>query len=287
MFLHTYHPSPILLTLGPVSIHWYGLCMVAGILAGYLLARASFRKAGLAVEFLERLLAPLLAGGFIGARVYHVLNELPYYAAHPLEIVAVWKGGLAIHGALIGGAAALFWFIVRTDAIAKRAPGFRGSLAPFLLFADMLAPGLALGQAIGRWGNYFNQELYGAPTLLPWGIPIDLASRVPGYEGYLYFHPAFLYESLWLFGVALILFFLLTRWARQEPFIEGCVFFLFLALAGIGRFGVEFLRIDAMPYLFGVRLQQLVSALSVALGIFGMLWVRRQRNLPSAATGTQ
>ena len=151
----------------------------------------------------------------------------------------------------------------------------------------MLAPGLALGQAIGRWGNYFNQELYGAPTLLPWGIPIDLASRVPGYEGYLYFHPAFLYESLWLFGVALILFFLLTRWARQEPFIEGCVFFLFLALAGIGRFGVEFLRIDAMPYLFGVRLQQLVSALSVALGIFGMLWVRRQRNLPSAAAGTQ
>ena len=107
------------------------------------------------------------------------------------------------------------------------------------------------------------------------------------YGGYLYFHPAFLYESLWLFGVALILFFLLTRWARREPFIEGRVFFLFLALGGIGRFGIEFLRIDAMPYLFGVRLQQLVSALIFALWIFGMLWVRRKRNLPSAATGTQ
>lgn len=282
MFLHTFYPSPILVTLGPVSVHWYGLFMAAGILAGYVVARKAFRAGHLPEDLLDRLLAPVLIGGFVGARLYHVLNEFSYYAAHPAAIVAVWKGGLAIHGALIGGGLALWWFITRQGNSITVPPRddsslrLHGHLVTWLLVIDLLVPSLALGQAVGRWGNYFNQELYGLPTSQPWGIPIDAINRMPGYEGSLYFHPVFIYESLWLGLVALALLCTLKFLVRQERHIAGSVFSLYLVLAGLGRFYVESLRIDAMPLLFGMRLQQLVSGVLIFFGVIGLVWLRHK-----------
>ncbi len=316
MFLHTYLPSPILISFGPFSVHWYGLFMFAGIAAGYAIARRNFSRAHLTVALLNDLFTSLVLGGFVGARLYHVVNEFGYYWSHTLEIFAVWRGGLAIHGALLAGVIVI-WFFIRKhndvcnnvihdsqregyklqDTITRKNPVTniqRPSLfliPCFLFLADLLAPSVALGQAIGRWGNYFRQELYGLPTSLPWGIPIDAANRLPDYTQYVYYHPVFLYESVWLIVIFLVLLFIVRRqWRPSQPSLAkgrisvsppyeggaregvsfGRIFFLYLILAGLGRFFIEFLRIDPMPFIYGIRLQQLVSVVLIMIGIAGL-----------------
>jgi len=333
MFLHTFHPSPVLAAFGPLAIHWYGLLLVVGGVAAYLVSRKLFAKAGVALALLDELLFPLIVAGFVGARAYHVVNEWWYYWQRPLEVFAVWRGGLAIHGALIGGLVALVWFIRNNPKVVTG----RDLSLQFLYLADLLAPGFALGQAIGRWGNYFNQELYGLPTGVSWGIPIELLKRVAGFEQYNFFHPTFLYESAWLFVVFIILFGLLryrlrppqflgvhwtpvasrplqiaregtierylplTRFAQararrgeakarrakgeREGVSPGRVFFLYLILAGLGRFVMEFFRIDAMPLVAGIRLQQLVSALLVVMGMCGWWWINQRLKNPKIVLG--
>ncbi len=316
MFLHSYIPSPIIFSLGPFSVHWYGLFMLAGIAAGYAIARRNFSRAHLPVTVLNDLFTYLVLGGFVGARLYHVVNELPLYWEHPLWVFAVWRGGLAIHGALLVGVIVI-WFFIRKhndlcnnvihdsqregyklhDTITRKNPVSniqRPSLflvSCFLFLADLLAPSVALGQAIGRWGNYFRQELYGLPTDLPWGIPIDAANRLPDYTQYEYFHPVFLYESVWLIVIFLVLLSVVRhQWRPSPPSLSkegalvsppyeggaregvsfGRIFFLYLILAGTGRFFIEFLRIDPMPLIFGIRLQQLVSIVIIIIGIAGL-----------------
>ena len=153
-----------------------------------------------------------------------------WYLTHPLDMLNIRNGGLGIPGAVIGGGLAL-WIFCRRKKIS------------FLTWADILAPGVALAQAIGRWGNFFNQELYGKPTNLPWKLYIDPLHRVPGYENNEYFHPLFLYESLWnLLNMALLL------WAsrRFEKWLKpGDIFLAYMIMYAIGRFGLEFLRLDA------------------------------------------
>lgn len=261
MWLHFWHPQSIFLTLGGLTIHWYGVTLALGALAGLLLLRrlGSARLAGEASRqrgFRDNDLGDLflwaLVGGFVGGRLYHVLNELGYYVAHPAQIFMVWQGGLGIHGALLSGLTVLILFARR-----RRLDTWK--------LLDVVTPAVALGQVIGRWGNYFNQELFGRPTSLPWGIPIDPALRPSQYAMAEFFHPTFLYESL---GNLVILFLLLWI-GRHKQWPTGTValaYFIFYALL---RILTESLRVDQTPIFAGVRLPILVSGVMIlTAGIF-------------------
>ncbi|MBI3956467.1 MAG: prolipoprotein diacylglyceryl transferase [Candidatus Kerfeldbacteria bacterium] len=261
--LHTFHPSPLLATVGPFVIRWYGLTLALGALAGFLTLRQLGRKIGWTPDAVTVLFVSLLAAGVLGARLYHVLNEPAYYAAHPLDILQVWRGGLAIHGGLIAGVLTLVLFSRRWQT-------------RLLRLTDIVVPAVAIGQAIGRWGNYFNQELFGQATGLPWGIPIDPANRPPGFETVEFFHPTFLYESLWLVAV-----FLFLRLLHRRRAAAGAVTFAYLGLAALGRLGTELLRIDDTPLLLGIRLPLLVSGTLMIVGLAGLWYcVRRSPGKP-------
>lgn len=243
--------NPIALEIGPFIIRWYGITAALGVVAGYLYFRAISRRLKINSSIVEHIFSALVFFGLIGARLYHVVNEPTFYLANPILILAIWRGGLAIHGGVIAGAFALLYFAKKYNT-------------PFLKLADCLTPALMLGQAFGRWGNFFNQELFGAPTSLPWGIPIDIAHRPTGLENFSHFHPAFLYEFIWsVIAVALI-----TLWiAKKPPQKNGAIFGASLALWGLGRFLVELIRIDTVPIIFGFRLPLAVSAVIIILGL--------------------
>lgn len=287
MFLHTFHPQPILAHLGPLTIHWYGLFLSLAALAGYVVFQWIGRRYGFKPSQLEVLFFWTILFGIIGARLYHVSNEWSYYAAHLKEILSVWNGGLAIHGGLVAGLLVFAFYARRT----KRS---------FWLLADIAAPAVALGQAIGRWGNYFNQELFGKPTNLPWGIPIDTLNRPIEYSSFSYFHPTFLYESLGSLIVFLLLLALhRTRLRRSvnapsvttqhQPSKEshmkfiatggaGFIILVYFILESLLRHGTELLRVDRVPVVFGVRLPLLVSlAIAVASAIALLIKFKRQK----------
>lgn len=259
MVLQTFHPSSVLFTVGGFPIRWYAVLMAAAVAAAWFVARRTTRDR-LSTDQLADLGFWVVLFGFIGARLYHVLNEPAYYWAHPLEIAAVWNGGLAIHGAFLGGALAA-WVWARRRNVA------------LLWILDRIAPGVALGQAIGRWGNYFNQELFGHPTALPWGIPIDPNQRPPGFERFEYFHPTFLYESLGDLLLFSALWYLGRRWAKRR---DGALTLVFLAGTAAVRLATEFLRIDRVPILFGVRLPLLASG-AILLSALVLLLTRHAR----------
>ncbi|MGE5222705.1 MAG: prolipoprotein diacylglyceryl transferase, partial [Omnitrophica WOR_2 bacterium] len=208
-------------------------------LAAYIAEREA-RRRGLNGDLVWDGLIWVLVGGILGARIWHILTPPPsmvaqgittlYYLSHPLDAIAIWKGGLGIPGAVIGGIIALFFFTRRNKL-------------NFATWVDIAAPALALGQSIGRWGNFFNQELYGAPTNLPWGIYIDPAHRLPGYENVSRYHPTFLYESIWNLLNMFFLLWIARRFAdRLKP---GDVFLTYLIVYPVGRFFLEFLRLDS------------------------------------------
>ena len=257
-FLHSFQPSPILWHIESVNIHWYGLCLVLGMLAALLVASILARYYKISKDTVFDLAFWLISGGLIGARLYEVLLELPYYIAHPWQIPAVWQGGLAIHGAIIAGIL-IIWLFSRRRKI------------NFLKYSALLVPGLALGQAIGRWGNYFNQELFGRPTNLPWGIPININYRPATYITSGYFHPTFLYESLGCFLIFLILLFF-NLWAIKRNKLSRRFYVwslgLYMILYSILRFSLEFIKIDTTPYIFGMRWPQIISLIIMAAAIF-------------------
>lgn len=263
LFLHTFHPSPLIATIGPFVLRWYGVTLAIGALLGFFTIRFLVKRSGWSSDAALMLFFVTLVVGFIGARLYHVLNEPAYYWERPAEIIQVWHGGLAIHGGLLFGVLALWWFARRWHV-------------PLLRLTDFFAPAIAIGQSVGRWGNYFNQELFGRPTTLSWGIPIDPANRPSGFETIEYFHPTFLYESLWELGVFLLLLFVLTR----PQVRQGIATFAYLGLAALGRMATESLRIDATPIVFGVRLPLLVSGMLVVVAILGLWYCSKRFNGP-------
>lgn len=271
-FLHTFHPQPILISFGPVNIYWYGLFMVLAILTAIYVTLKLTGYNNIKKEIIIDLVFWLIIFGLIGARIYHIFLESPYYLANPLAILKVWQGGLAIHGAIIGGLIAILYF-------AKK---YKHN---FWQITALIAPGLVLAQAIGRWGNYFNQELFGYPTDLPWGIPIDLTHRPWQYLNYEYFHPAFLYESignLLIFIILIYLYFnkrVTTRLPDGQGYELRVMSYLFL-YSGL-RFFTEFIRIDATPAIFGLRFPQLLSLLIIllSLGFFTyIIWRKINQN---------
>jgi len=220
----------VLFELGPFALRYYGLFLALGIaLATWLTARELERKGYEGVLALDSLIfvVPL---GFLGARVYHVVTDYELYDDDPLPgVFEVWNGGLGIYGAVIGGFVGILIF-ARVRGISP------------LVLADAAAPGLVLAQAIGRWGNYFNQELFGHPSDLPWAIEIAPTNRPAGYSDASSFHPTFLYESMWDILVCLILLFVARRFASGLK--NGDIALLYVSLYSVGRFFVETLRID-------------------------------------------
>ena len=244
-------PQRVLLDLGVVQIFWYSVLVVFGIVVAYSVVRRLYLRDNESDKDISDLSFYLIVCGLIGARLWHVfVFQWGYYASRPSEILKIWEGGIAIQGAIIAGLLCIVFFAHRK----KISLGY---------FTDIIAVGLALGQAIGRWGNFFNQELYGRPTDLPWGIFIEPVNRVPGFESFTHFHPVFFYESV-LNALLFLSLFLLIRIKRPEGFVAS----VYLMGYGIIRFLVDFVRIDPMPTALGLRSSQWISLAFVAAGLF-------------------
>jgi phosphatidylglycerol---prolipoprotein diacylglyceryl transferase len=259
-------PGAIALELGPLVIRWYGVLMAVAILVGLWLGHRQARREGLPADQFLALAQWAVLAGLAGARLYEVAFAWDYYGRFPWKILAVWEGGLAIHGGLIAGPAVAIWLAYRWRL-------------PALRILDIGAPSLVLGQAIGRWGNFFNEEAFGRPTDLPWKLYISPPHRPPGYEAYEHFHPTFLYESLWDFAV----FVALVSWLRPRLGAwPGALFFAYVGLYSVGRFAIEGLRLDSF-WLGSFRVAQLASLLGIVIALIGIAWARRRRVPPLAA----
>lgn len=269
-------PGPLLFQLGPFSLRWYGLLIALAVLLGLILATHLGRRRGIDPALITDLLPFLVLCAVVGARAYYVSFEWRQYQLNWLDALAVWRGGIAIHGALIGGTLAVIFYA-------------RWRRIPFWTLLDVLVPSVALGQAIGRWGNFFNSEAFGLPTDLPWKLTIPLASRPVEFLDRSSFHPTFLYESLWNLGVLVLLLVLFQRGQQgriQLP--SGALSCVYLLSYSTGRLWIEGLRIDPLclagtpPFCEGgLRMAQLVSLLLIALGGLGLYWLYgRQRPLP-------
>ncbi len=247
--------------IGPLHITYYGIILMTGALAAAFLAAYEARRRKLDTEIVWDALLWVLIGGIVGARIWHILTPPPsmqamgittaYYLTHPIDMINTTKGGLGIPGAVIGGALALYWFTRRRKL-------------SFPVWADIAAPTVALGQAIGRWGNFVNQEVYGPPTNLPWGIYIEREGQK--------MHPLFLYESLWnLFNMALILFL-----GRRYPdrLKDGDLFLVYLIGYPLGRFLLEFLRLDSAQ-ISGINANQTVMAIVAVCAAALLIWRHR------------
>ncbi|HNX10592.1 MAG TPA: prolipoprotein diacylglyceryl transferase [bacterium] len=258
-FLHTFHPQRIALLLGPITIYWYGLIMVLAMLLALLVAVRLAKKYQIKSERVLDLSFWLIIFGLLGARLYDVLLNLSYYLQYPGKILAVWEGGLAIHGAIIAG---LITVVVWT----KKQNTW--------LWLAIITPALALGQAIGRFGNYFNQELFGRPTNLPWGIPIDLINRPNQFISYEFFQPTFLYESLGCLLIFILLILLHRRFSGKTH-QNQLIVLLYLCLYSVLRFVLEFWRTDDTPTIGIWRWPQIISLLIIIFASLSYYLIRR------------
>ncbi len=285
--------DPILVSFGPLVIRWYGLLIVGGALAAAYVASIEARRKGENPDHAWNVLIWALILGILGARVYHVLSspagnsrgfeyyffEQPFTTLNLFGVaipfptaLMIWEGGIGIFGGILGGILAIYIYTRRNHL-------------NFWRWLDNVAPGMLLAQAIGRWGNYFNQELYGPPTRLPWGITItNVNQRIPPYDDLsLYpldttFHPVFLYESVWNLLGFIILMWLARKLAHK--LLDGDMLSLYLIWYPVGRILVESLRPDAWT-LGGLPTAQIVSLVLILVGI-GLMVLRRRR--PELAT---
>ena len=271
-------PGPELLQLGPFVLRWYGLLIALAVLIGLNLSSWLAKQRQLEQGLISDLLPILVLSAVIGARIYYVAFEWRNYATAPLKALAIWEGGIAIHGALIAGTLAVIGFC-------------RWRRQSFWTVLDVLVPSVALGQAIGRWGNFFNSEAFGVPTDLPWkllikNVPLTVQRLFPDAQ---FFHPTFLYESIWNLGVfaLLILLFLQGRkGAIKLP--AGTLSCVYLLTYSLGRLWIEGLRIDPLclgglpPFCEGgLRMAQVMSLCLMLLAAAGLWWLYgRQRELP-------
>jgi phosphatidylglycerol:prolipoprotein diacylglycerol transferase len=244
------------------------MSLTAGIFAAALLIAYRAKRAGQDPDHLWNGLIWVVLAGVVGARIYHVLTPSPStglsvaeYIKDPINFIAIWRPGLGVPGALIGGGLAAFFYA-------------RKAGMDFWVWADLIVPGVALGQAIGRWGNFFNQELYGKPTDLPWAVTIRPENRVPGYEEYSHFHPMFLYEMLMNLAILGGLMWIERRF--QERLRTGDLFGLYFVLYFTGRFFLEFLKLDAPEFGSGFTIAQ---ALAVVVVIAGLVFLYARHRL--------
>ncbi len=285
-------------SLGPVQIHWYGIIMGTAALLGLYLATREAKRQEIDPDLLLDMMIWVLPSAIVGARLYYVMFEWEYYMIHPEDIIAVWKGGLAIHGGLIGAFIAGYLFVLKHNL-------------SFLKMADIVAPSIILGQAIGRWGNFINQEAHGGEVsrvfLENLHLPNWLIEQMNIHGAY--YHPTFLYESIWnLAG------FLLLIGLRKVNVKRGDIFFTYLIWYSLGRFFIEGLRTDSLAFegaewlrqilqalwlpmdvLFepglltggNIRIAQLISLVGVILGLVLIIWSRLDKSAKEKAGESQ
>ncbi|MGW7594575.1 prolipoprotein diacylglyceryl transferase [Streptomyces rubiginosohelvolus] len=258
-----YLPSPAqgVVHLGPLPLRAYAFCITLGIFVAVWLTRRRWAARGRDRHEVDDIAIWAVPFGIVGGRMYHVITSPDAYfgeGGDPWKALRIWEGGLGIWGAVALGALGA-WI------------GCRRREVSLLDFADAVAPGLALAQAVGRWGNWFNQELYGRPTTLPWGLKIDPAHRPETSPDIATYHPTFLYESLWNIGVALLLIWAGRRFAMKR----GQTFALYAAAYTVGRFWIEYLRIDEAHTFAGLRLNDWTSIAVFSVAV--VLLVRSTR----------
>ena len=258
--------------LGPITIHYYGIIITLGILIAMVIVSREAARRDKTLDFLIDAIPWIFLGGVVGARLWHILTPpqsmvnhgitTRYYLTHLLEAVAIWKGGAGIFGAVIGGTIALSIFA-------------RKKRETVSIWLDIIAPGLALAQAVGRLGNFINQEVYGLPSDLPWAITIDPMNRLPGYELVESYHPLFLYEAIW--SVLNMAFLLWVGRKYQDRIKSGSIFLIYLIFYGFGRVGLEFLRLDISSFQ-GININQVFMAVVVLVA--GVLFIIRKKKDP-------
>ncbi len=263
-------PSPSSGNLGP--FHMYGLLLAVAVLVAIYIGERRWRNRGYPPGGVYDIAFWVVVWGVIGARVYHVITDYQLFDDDPLRAFQIWEGGLSIWGAVGAGFIAV---IVLT----------RRHHTNTLVVADCLAVGIVVAQAIGRWGNWFNQELFGKPTTLPWGLEISLSHRPAGYEQYTTFHPTFLYESLACLAIAGLLLLAERGFSvrsavpppRRSPLHEGQTFALYVALYTFARFFFENLRIDDAHEIGPLRVNAWVSLLIFVVAVVWFVWLGRRR----------
>jgi phosphatidylglycerol:prolipoprotein diacylglycerol transferase len=266
-------PSPIAFSIGPLAVHWYGIAYAVGLAAVYLVVSREARWRGLDVQLLTNAMIVVAIAALIGGRLYHVIDQWQLYRDDLLRIVLPPYSGLGVYGGIIAGTITAFLYA-------------RWKRQPFLAWADAVAPGLFVMQAVARWGNFFNQELYGSPTNLPWGIAIQCQYRTQGYEcppgsdptatlGQ-HFQPMFLYESLSGVIGAIVLIWIARRFAGRLR--TGDLLLVFFIWYGSVRFAVETLKADNWTF-FGIPTAMLISAVAV-VGALGILVLRHRGRPP-------
>lgn len=251
-------------SFGIFTFHWYGLIIALAVLAGL---GTSIWQTRIYRERSEPAIDLVIYGVpvvIILARIYYVLVNYPLFLDNPFEVFYIWHGGLAIHGALLGMLLVLYLYT-------------RINRLSFWRWADIVAPGMVLGQAIGQWGNFINQEAFGYPTSVPWAIYIDYVYRPAGYEQYDFFHPTFLYSFGWNFLVFLLLLGVIFYRFRFKNFRDGNVFLLYLCLYSLGKFFIEGLRLDS-EMCTGFRIAQIISAIVILLSLLFFIRLNRKNS---------
>jgi prolipoprotein diacylglyceryl transferase len=259
--------DPFLINTDLFQVRWYGLLLALGVLIAGWMTRREFRRRQLDPELVYSIAVWAVPIGLIGARLYHVATDWDAFSGHLGDVPAIWNGGLSIFGAVLGGMLGTW--------IGCRRTGMR-----FWVVADCVAPGLILAQALGRWGNYFNQELYGKPTDLPWGVRID--NPPPQYTPGSAFQPMFLYESITNLLIMFVLLWFVRRYWRRVP--AGTVFALYGTLYNAVRIPLETIKIDPADHVLGQRINVWVSLILflISAAAFCLLF-RRRREAPGPA----
>lgn len=254
-------PSPPIndFHIGPLRVTFYGIFIMTGVVIAWLVTRNRFVARGGDVEVAERITVRIVVFGFLGARLAYVSTHLSRFEGEWWKVIAIWEGGLALYGGLTLGAIVIYVYTRKWGA----------SLPDFL---DSVVPGVAFAQALGRFGNYFNQELFGTPTDLPWGLEIDPEFRPPQYADFETFHPTFLYESLWNVALGLLIIWV----GKRYPSLRGRLVGVYFLGYGVIRFLMELIRTDTTFRFWGLSRNGWVSIAVIVLGA-GILWWRRVR----------
>ncbi|MCM3714623.1 prolipoprotein diacylglyceryl transferase [Halalkalibacter oceani] len=256
--------SRIFLELGPIRIYWYGVIIGVGVLLGYLLAARESVKRGMPKETFADLLLYAIPISIISARIYYVIFRWEQFADDPIRVFYIWEGGIAIHGALIGGVLTAYFFTKKHNL-------------SFWQLADVAAPSILLGQAIGRWGNFMNQEVYGGPVTREFLEGLLLPEFIINqmYIDGTYYHPTFLYESLWsLAGVVLLLY------LRRLNLLQGEIFFTYVIWYSVGRFVIEGIRLDYLLIGGVLRTAQVISVVLIVGAVILWIYRRKQADTP-------
>ncbi len=275
-------PGDIFLNLGFLIIRWYGLLISFSVLIGLFISKRLAISRNINPQYISDILPSLILSSIIGARAYYVIFEWRQYSGENFftsidlfntviqipSFLAIWEGGIAIHGGLIGGFLSILLFCKSKDIHLKT-------------FIDVLIPSIILGQSIGRWGNFFNNEAFGIPTNLPWKLFIPIQNRPLEFINFQFFHPTFIYESLWNFLIFLLLIFIFYKQNKNNSVRPGFISCLYLIFYSFGRFWIEGLRIDPLcigglpPFCDGgLRMAQFISIFLFSSGLIGIFFLR-------------